>query len=54
MVCFFSISCGWFKLLKVVRFSIKADAKSYEGDISVSFIANGNELFKDTEAPYGI
>ncbi|MGR5435116.1 Ig-like domain-containing protein [Vibrio owensii] len=33
--------------------SIKADAKSYEGDItSVSFIANGNELFKDTEAPY--
>lgn len=33
--------------------SIKADAKSYEGDIdSVSFIANGNVLFKDTEAPY--
>ena len=33
--------------------SIKADAKSYEGDISsVSFIANGNELFKDSEAPY--
>ncbi|ELA9196572.1 Ig-like domain-containing protein [Vibrio parahaemolyticus] len=33
--------------------SIKADAKSYEGDVeSVSFIANGNELFKDTEAPY--
>ena len=33
--------------------SIKADAKSYEGDISsVSFIANGSELFKDTEAPY--
>ncbi|PAR31586.1 Ig-like domain-containing protein [Vibrio metoecus] len=33
--------------------SIKADAKSYEGTIaSVSFIVNGNELFKDTEAPY--
>jgi len=33
--------------------SIKADAKSYESDISsVSFIANGNELFKDSEAPY--
>ena len=33
--------------------SIKANAKSYEGDIkSVSFISNGNELFKDTEAPY--
>ncbi|CAM3816577.1 Ig-like domain-containing protein [Vibrio aquimaris] len=33
--------------------SIKADAKSFEGKISsVSFFANGNELFKDSEAPY--
>ncbi|MGC9401472.1 Ig-like domain-containing protein [Vibrio genomosp. F10 str. 9ZC157] len=33
--------------------AMKADAKSYEGDIaSVTFMSNGNTLFKDTEAPY--
>ncbi|WP_443098117.1 Ig-like domain-containing protein [Vibrio sagamiensis] len=33
--------------------SIKADAKSYEGDIDhVDFMANGKVLFKDSEAPF--
>ncbi|XHY20228.1 hypothetical protein ViNHUV68_09280 [Vibrio sp. NH-UV-68] len=33
--------------------SIKADAESYEGKVtSVTFMSNGNTLFKDTEAPY--